>query len=163
AHRHDLAIRAHRRFGALRGQVLPSLNQRAGDPQLATQLRGCELASQHSIDLLSLEFGREQTPAIRTAGWFHCTLRSLESVSFEGVSLNWGSKQAGQPDCSGSYARGHAAGNLGEDQSNVAMIGKHPTKDLCRARSTTHLVGRPRGGRRMGRLLKDQTLYTSGV
>src|SRR5262249_46491366 len=92
AHRHDLAIRAHRRFGALRGQVLPSLNQRAGDPQLATQLRGCELASQHSIDLLSLEFGREQTPAIRTAGWFHCTLRSLESVSFEGVSLNWGSK-----------------------------------------------------------------------
>src|SRR5262249_39612623 len=99
---------------------LPSLNQRARDPQLATQLRGCELASQHPIDLLSLEFGREQTPAIRTAGCFHCTLRSPESVSFEGVSLNWGSKQLRQLGLAGAELTNRLATRLDGVPTNPA-------------------------------------------
>jgi hypothetical protein len=64
AGRHHLAVGRHCRLAALREELLPSLNQRAADAQLAAELRDRDLALQDAVDLLVLELRRVEPPAV---------------------------------------------------------------------------------------------------
>jgi hypothetical protein len=74
AGRHHRLVRPDGGLAPLGDQVLPALDQRARDTQLATERRGGQFPAQHAADLFTLELRGLDPPAVGLAGRsFHGT------------------------------------------------------------------------------------------